>query len=345
MERLAVVSQLIEKLLRGDRRALARLLTLLEKDAETTASIMRAIYPRVGSAYVIGVTGPPGAGKSTIVDGLIQVMRGLQATVGVLAVDPTSPFSGGAVLGDRIRLQRHYLDTGVFIRSVATRGAHGGLSPVASAAVKLLDAFGNDVVIVEPVGVGQTELDIIRVADTVVVVLVPEAGDGVQAMKAGLLEIADVVVVNKSDRQGADRLAAAVRATLRLNDYKARWRPPVLLTQAHKGEGIQALYDTILEHRNALEATSDLERRRGLRHRQEFARALEEAIQARIRGLMSQDGALGALAARVEYGEVDPYSAAAQALEDDRVFSQLAQALQGQPDTRLDAGGLRRAET
>ena len=334
-----MASRLVKSMLGGDRRALARLFSLLERDAESLAATVTAIHPHTGNAYCIGVTGPPGAGKSTIVDRLVQILRNDGSKVGVLAVDPTSPLTGGAILGDRIRMRRHYLDQGVFIRSLATRGVHGGLSRIASASVKLLDAFGKDVIIVETVGVGQTELDIMKVADTVVVALVPEAGDGVQAMKAGLVEIADVFAVNKADRAGADRLATAVEATLGLDGEESWWSPPVLLTQAHRGEGIQALYDAILEHRGAMEKTSHLERRRRERQRHEFARTLREALDTGIVRLMSKDGALSAVAARVESGDLDPYSAAAQVLGDSTMLSELDRILQAHHRTQGNPRG------
>ena len=321
-----MVSRLVERMLEGDRRALARLFSLLEKDADTLSAIMREVYPHTGGAYCIGLTGPPGAGKSTIVDGLIQIARDQDASVGVLAVDPTSPFSGGAVLGDRIRMQRHYLDEGVFIRSMATRGVHGGLSRVAWASVKLLDAFGKDIVIVETVGVGQTELDIMKVADTVVVTLVPEAGDSIQAMKAGLMEIADIFVVNKSDRGGADRLVSVIGTMLDIGDAEG-WRPPVISTQAHRKLGIPELYDAIQEHRRSMEESAELERRRRERQRQEFTLVLKERVEASIARLMISDGALSEIGACVESGALDPYSAAAQVLADGLLFSELAKTL------------------
>ena len=324
MEQPRSVSRLVAKTLEGDRRALARLITLLEQDSGKLSAIMRAIYPHTKGAYCIGVTGAPGAGKSTIVDVLVRILRDQGSAVGILAVDPTSPFSGGAVLGDRIRMQRHYLDQGVFIRSLATRGVHGGLSRVAGASVKLLDAFGEEMVIVETVGVGQTELDIMKVADMVVVVLVPEAGDAVQAMKAGLMEIGDIFVVNKADREGAGRLAAAVKAAVGLDGGESWWSAPVLLTQAHKGEGIQGLYEAILEHRRTMESTSRLEQRRRQRNRQEFTAVLKEAVESEVARLVSRDGALSQLASQVEKGEIDPYTAAAQALNHGQVFSEMA---------------------
>ncbi len=322
-----MISQLVERMLEGDRRALARLFSLLEKDSDTLSAIMRKVYPHTGGAYCIGITGPPGAGKSTIVDGLVEIAREQDASVGVLAVDPTSPFSGGAVLGDRIRMQRHYLDEGVFIRSLATRGVHGGLSRAAWASVKLLDAFGEDIVIVETVGVGQTELDIMKVADTVVVALVPEAGDSIQAMKAGLMEIADIFVVNKSDRGGADRLVSVIGTMLDIGDMEPGWRPLVISTQAHRKLGILELHDAIQEHHRNMEESAELERRRRDRQRQEFTLALKEKVEAGIARLMDSDGALGDIGERVENGELDPYSAAEQAIGDGLLFSELTKAL------------------
>ena len=248
----------------------------------------------------MGITGPPGAGKSTLVDGLVRASRDEGLSVGVLAVDPTSPFSGGAVLGDRIRMQQHFLDRGVFIRSLATKGAHGGLSRVAWAAQRLLDACGRDVVYVETVGVGQTELEVMRVADTVVVTLVPEAGDAVQAMKAGLMEIADVFVVNKADRSGADRMVSALRSMLEIGERRPDWMPPVIASQAHRRLGIEELHAAIARHRESLQAGCGLRRRRGERLRAEFTRTLAERIQARLADATSPGGALSELAARVE---------------------------------------------
>ena len=322
-----MLDQLVQNLLTGDRHALARLFSLLERDTGQLPALMRALHPHTGGAYTIAVTGPPGAGKSTLVAGLTQVFRSRGSAVGILAVDPTSPFSGGAVLGDRIRMKDHFLDQGVFIRSLATRGAHGGLSRVTGAAVRLLDAYGKDVVVIESVGVGQTELEVMNLADTVVVVLVPEAGDAIQALKAGLIEIADILVINKADREGADRLAAAIGAEVRDSRTEEWWTPPVLLTQAHKGEGIASVHQAILDHRHSSEKTSHLQRRRARRRRLEFEQVLRESIEARIADLEMHGDELGDILARVQRGDIDPYSAAAEVLVGGEFLTRLATSL------------------
>ena len=296
------------------------LLSLLERDPEQLPALMKAVHPHTGKAYCVGITGPPGAGKSTLVDGLIEVLRNHGSAVGVLAVDPTSTFTGGAVLGDRIRMNRHSLDQGVFIRSLATRGARGGLSGIAGAAVRLLDAYGSDVVLVESVGVGQTELDVMNVADTVVVTLVPEAGDSVQVLKAGLVEIADIFVVNKSDRRGANRLVTAIKDEVEAREHAAWWRPPVLLTQAHRGVGLAELHQAIVDHRAEGERSSRLEHRRSERRKREFTRAVMGLVEARIAELGLRAGESADIVQRVESGDVDPYSAAAEAVGDGRLF-------------------------
>lgn len=315
---------LISELVTGSRRALARLLTTIERDPFQAPAVMNALHAHVGNAYRIGLTGPPGAGKSTIVDGLVRLIRATGQTVGIVAVDPTSAFSGGAVLGDRVRMRRHSLDEGVFIRSLATRGARGGLSRAAGAAVVVMDAFGMDFVIVESVGVGQIEMDIMGIADTVVVALVPESGDGVQALKAGLIEIADVVVVNKADRPGAEGLAVTVEGELMVRDNTTWWMPPVLLTRAHRGLGLEELLEKISEHREATEKTSNLEQRRSERRRRQFARVVRDAVDEAVGKLDMEDGRLGDILARVERGEIDPESAAAQAFSEGDLLSRLA---------------------
>ena len=327
-----MADQLVRQMLDGDRQALAKLFTLLESDAKQIPSLMKELHPHTGRAYCVGVTGPPGAGKSTLVDGLIQFIRPGGSSVGVLAVDPTSPFSGGAVMGDRIRMKRHFLDRGVFIRSLATRGGHGGLSRAAMAAVRLLDAFGQDIVLVESVGVGQTELDVMNVADTVVVTLVPEMGDAVQALKAGLMEIADIFVVNKADRQGADRVAASVRAELRDRGPYSWWTPPVVMTQAHRGKGVEELHQAISHHRVESERESQLQRRRSERRRLEFTRAVREHIEARVTELQRRGDEFGDLVAQVERGDIDPYSAAAEAMRRGGLSSGPADSLEQSPE-------------
>ncbi|MCH7736165.1 MAG: methylmalonyl Co-A mutase-associated GTPase MeaB [Chloroflexi bacterium] len=309
------MSEIAERLLAGDQRALSRLITLLERGDPAAAVAMKAVDGHTGRAYTVGVTGPPGAGKSTIVDQLTQLVRATGSTVGIIAVDPTSPFSGGALLGDRIRMQRHYLDPGVFIRSVATRGQTGGLPRVVKSMVRALDAAGTDLILVETVGVGQSELGIISVADTVLVAMNPESGDAIQTLKAGVMEIADIFLVNKADREGADRMAAAITGMLHLSAVSPRWSPPVLLTTAHTGEGIEDLWGKIQDHRKFQTASGDLEVRRGRQRKREFLEAVEEVLAQRLRKKVENDPDLNATLEQVAAKETDPYSAALEYLE------------------------------
>lgn len=307
------ISRLLERYESGDRRALARLITLVENRTREVPAVMQRLYPRIGRAMLIGLTGPPGAGKSTLGDKLIAQFRQAGKTVGVVAVDPSSPFSGGAVLGDRVRMQEHFLDPGVFIRSLSTRGRHGGLARASREVVHVLDAFGFDVVIVETVGVGQTELDIMGLAHTTVVVLVPEAGDTIQVMKAGLLEIADVFVVNKADRDGARRLKNELEVMLHLRPASS-WNVPVLLTEANANKGIEELVKQIAAHGESRRATrtADGEARERVAEWKEILR--DEAVQRLDRALAS--GAFDAVAARLGSGAIDPYGAALEVLAD-----------------------------
>ena len=309
------MSEIAERLLAGEQRALSRLITLLERGDPAAAEAMKAVDGHTGRAYTVGITGPPGSGKSTIVDQLTQLVRETGSSVGIIAVDPTSPFSGGAILGDRIRMQRHYLDSGVFIRSVATRGQTGGLPRIVKSMVRALDAAGTDLILVETVGVGQTELSIISVADTVVVTLNPESGDAIQTLKAGVMEIADVYVVNKADRDGADQMAMAITGMLHLSAVSPKWSPPVLLTAAITGRGIEDLWVKIQDHREFLTSSGGLEDRRGKQRKREFLEAVDEVLAQRLREKVANDPDLNAALEKVAAKETDPYSAALEYLE------------------------------
>jgi LAO/AO transport system kinase len=301
-------------MLAGDRLALARLITRVENRMPGVAEIMRSIQPRLGRAHVLGVTGPPGAGKSTLVDRLTARLRAEGASVGVIAVDPSSPFTGGAVLGDRIRMQAHTLDPDVFIRSMATRGSLGGLAAATGDVIKLMDAFGFPWILIETVGVGQTELDIVRQADTTVVTLVPESGDSVQAMKAGLMEVADIFVVNKADRDGAHALMAELRFSAHLHYSSSvsakdiEWEIPVLAAQATNDVGIAELLAEIKRHRRALEEAGALEKRRQARRRSELRTLLVEQFAGRVMAAVELDPELVTVIDAVAAGTLDAYS-------------------------------------
>lgn len=300
---------LTERLLAGDIRALARAISLVENETPEGAALIGKIYPKTGHAYLIGVTGPPGAGKSTLTDRLIAALRAAGKKVAVLCVDPTSPYSGGAILGDRVRMQSHASDTGVFIRSMATRGHLGGLATTTAEAALVLDAAGYDVVIIETVGVGQDEVDIVRTADVSIVVMVPGTGDEVQALKAGIMEIADIFVVNKADRDGADRTAASIEAMLTLEMWdQAEWKPPVLRTEATTGRGVVELLDMVEQFRvHSGERVGARRRARGeWRLRELLGRRFLQHLERDVLAPGEFDRVLDRIAGR----EIDPYSAA-----------------------------------
>jgi len=304
------LDELVRRVRAGDARAVARLISLVENDSCRLREIAIALAPFAGAAHVVGLTGAPGVGKSTLTGALIGLLRERDLRVGVLAVDPTSPLSGGALLGDRIRMEKHATDRGVFVRSLATRGQLGGLAAAVPQAVRVLDAAGCDVIIVETVGVGQAELEIVALADTAVPVLAPGLGDGVQAAKAGIAEIADVLVVNKSDRDGAAQVARDLRGAQALAAAdESRWRAPIVPTTATTGAGVAALADAIGQHRAWLGSGDGLRQRRLARAASEIEAIALAQMRARLAAGATPAG-LDAAARRVQAGDTDPYSAA-----------------------------------
>jgi LAO/AO transport system kinase len=303
---------LAERALAGDPRSIARIISLIERGDSGSSELMKRIYPKTGRAHTIGITGSPGAGKSTLVSRVITAARAAGKTVGVIAVDPSSPFTGGAVLGDRLRMQDHALDSGVFIRSMGSRGNLGGLSGATHDAAHVLDACGFDVVLIETVGVGQSEVDVIRVSDTVCLVLVPGAGDDVQIMKAGIMEIADIFVVNKSDRDGAEKVAMDVKVMLDLIANRA-WRPPVSLASARDGSGIDTIMENIAAHGKHLAETEEGRTRRLSKIKNEVEEILRRAVFSRVESAWTFEQT--EVLQDIDRGKTDPYTVASSLLD------------------------------
>ena len=309
------ISQWVEQVRAGDVRAVSRAMTEIENRTGDAENLMRELFPHTGNSYCIGITGAPGTGKSTLVDRMAAHYRSQKQTVGVIAVDPSSPFTGGAILGDRIRMQGHASDSGVFIRSMATRGSLGGLSQATSDAALLLDAAGKKYVLVETVGVGQGEVEIVRLADCTVVVLVPGMGDDVQNLKAGLMEIADVFVLNKADREGADRFEQQLRAILQLVPERNGWKPPIVLTVATENKGIDELSRQIERFRQHFHGKTERRAKEISLWRERLLNLLRERLVRRVADKLATDGTLETLAAEVAERKRDPYSAVNEMLE------------------------------
>jgi GTPase len=302
------VGQLLEQLFDGQQIALSRLISMVENEPARMAVILPTIHHRLGRAFCVGLTGPPGAGKSTLVNQVAKLLRKEGKKVGIIAVDPTSPFSGGALLGDRVRMQDLYLDPGVFIRSMATRGSLGGLSRATRNAIKLMDAFGMDYVLVETVGVGQTELDVMQATDITAVILVPEGGDSIQAMKAGLMEIGDIFVINKSDRPGADNMETQLKMVLHMNPRFDSKGPSVVLTQGKNGTGVEELVDVIIRKKSELE-NEGLQSSRKKKAATEFEDILKYIVVRGWKRLLYNDAEVKQHYAEVIAGNKDPYTA------------------------------------
>jgi LAO/AO transport system kinase len=325
------VERLVEGVRSGDRRALARAITLIENSDERAYELIKQLYPETGRAYAVGVTGPPGVGKSSLISALVRHVRAQDRSVGVISVDPSSPFTRGALLGDRIRLADHFLDPEVFIRSMGTRGHLGGLAEATLQAALLLDAAGKDLLFLETVGAGQSEVEIITIADTVLLVLMPGSGDSIQALKAGIMEIPDVIAVNKRDHPTAKTMVNEVRSILAL-DTDEGWRPPIVLTEALQGEGVEELWDEIEQHRRYLEENQLLARRRAQHLAGEVFAVASARAKSHLEQAVTDNPELQRLLGEVQRRELDPLTAVREILE--KVFKMSSDGDPNRPDAR-----------
>jgi LAO/AO transport system kinase len=308
------MSEIVQKVIAGDVRSVARLIRDIDDGMPGVREVLKGLYPYTGKAYVIGITGAPGVGKSTLVDQLIQHLRKRGKTVGVLAVDPTSPFSGGAILGDRVRMQRHSMDEGVFIRSMATRGHFGGLTQSTRSAIDVLDAMGKDYILVETVGVGQDEVDVVKSAQTTLIIVIPGMGDDIQAIKAGILEVGDIFVINKADREGTDKTLSDLRLMIDMDQKKyarGKWKPPILKAQAVFDIGIDEILEGVERHRQYLQESSDglaFRRNRG-KVREELTEMIKSRLIQEVLGRLTETGDFDRAVDEIVAGTTDPYTA------------------------------------
>jgi len=311
---LEAMKKIAEKVVAGDIRTVARLIRDIDDGIPEVREILKALYPYTGRAYVIGITGAPGVGKSTLVDQMVNRLRKKEKTVGVLAVDPTSPFSGGAILGDRVRMQRHSMDQGVFIRSLATRGHFGGLTQSTRSSIDVLDAMGKDYILVETVGVGQDEVDVVKTAHTTLIMVIPGMGDDIQAIKAGILEVGDVFVINKADREGTDKTVSDLRLMIDMDQEKYRngaWKPPIVKAQAVFDQGVEEILDEIQKHRDFLTASlGGLDVRRNQEKvRQELTDMVKNRLIEEVLTQITETGEFEKAVQDIVGGDIDPYTA------------------------------------